>query len=53
MDRWRRREFGSFLAIGNMKASDASTMLGLFGWMPNSLMIETVYPFVSNSITIN
>lgn len=40
---WRRREFVWFLAIGNFKARNASTALGLFWWVLNPLLLSLVY----------
>jgi teichoic acid transport system permease protein len=45
-DLWRRREFVWFLAIGNFKARNASTALGLFWWVLNPLLLSLVYWFV-------
>lgn len=43
---WRRREFVWFLAMGNFKARNASTALGLFWWVLNPLLLGLVYWFV-------
>lgn len=43
---WNRREFVWFLAIGNFKARNASTALGLFWWVLNPLLLSLVYWFV-------
>ena len=40
---WRRREFIWFLAMGNFKARNASTALGLFWWVLNPLLLSLVY----------
>jgi len=40
---WERREFAWFLAMGNLKARNASTALGLFWWVLNPLLMATVY----------
>lgn len=40
---WRRREFIWFLAMGNFKARNASTTLGLFWWVLNPLLLSFVY----------
>lgn len=40
---WRRREFIWFLALGNFKARNASTSLGLFWWVLNPLLLSLVY----------
>lgn len=45
-DLWRRREFVWFLAMGNFKARNASTALGLFWWVLNPLLLSLVYWFV-------
>lgn len=42
-DLWRRREFAWFLAMGNLKARNASTTLGLFWWVLNPLLLSLVY----------
>ncbi|HEX6220546.1 MAG TPA: ABC transporter permease [Acidimicrobiia bacterium] len=43
---WRRREFIWFLAMGNFKARNASTTLGLFWWVLNPVLLSLVYWFV-------
>ena len=43
---WRRREFAWFLAMGNFKARNASTTLGLFWWVLNPILLSLVYFFV-------
>ncbi|MGH8916075.1 MAG: ABC transporter permease, partial [Acidimicrobiia bacterium] len=45
-DLWNRREFAWFLAMGNLKARNASTALGLFWWVLNPLLLGLVYFFV-------
>ena len=40
---WRRRDFVWFLAMGNIKARNASTVLGLFWWVLNPLLLGLVY----------
>jgi teichoic acid transport system permease protein len=40
---WRRREFIWFLAMGNFKARNASTALGLFWWVLNPVLLSLVY----------
>ena len=40
---WRRREFVWFLAMGNFKARNASTALGLFWWVLNPVLLSLVY----------
>ena len=42
-DLWDRREFAWFLAMGNLKARNASTALGLFWWVLNPLIMSAVY----------
>ena len=42
-DLWSRREFAWFLAMGNLKARNASTSLGLLWWMLNPLLLSAVY----------
>lgn len=43
---WRRREFAWFLAMGNFKARNASTVLGLFWWVLSPILLSLVYFFV-------
>lgn len=45
-DLWSRREFAWYLAMGNLKARNASTMLGLFWWVLNPVLLGAVYWFV-------
>jgi teichoic acid transport system permease protein len=45
-DLWNRREFAWFLAMGNLKARNASTALGLLWWVLNPLLLGLVYFFV-------
>jgi teichoic acid transport system permease protein len=45
-DLWARREFAWFLAMGNLKARNASTALGLIWWVLNPLLLGLVYFFV-------
>jgi teichoic acid transport system permease protein len=45
-DLWNRREFAWFLAMGNLKARNASTALGLLWWVLNPLLLGAVYFFV-------
>ena len=40
---WSRREFAYFLAMGNLKARNASTSLGLLWWVLNPLLLGMVY----------
>lgn len=42
-DLWARREFAWYLAMGNFKARNASTALGLFWWVLNPLLLGLVY----------
>jgi teichoic acid transport system permease protein len=43
---WRRREFIWFLSMGNFKARNASTTLGLFWWVLNPVLLSLVYWFI-------
>lgn len=43
VDLWSRREFAWYLAMGNLKARNASTTLGLFWWVLNPLLLGAVY----------
>ena len=43
---WDRREFAWYLAMGNLKARNASTVLGLFWWVLNPLLLGLVYVLV-------
>lgn len=43
---WRRREFTFALGLGNLKARNASTSLGLFWWVLNPMLLGAVYFFV-------
>ncbi|HKX75253.1 MAG TPA: ABC transporter permease [Acidimicrobiia bacterium] len=45
-DLWSRRDFAWFLAMGNVKARNASTALGLLWWVINPLLLGLVYYFV-------
>lgn len=45
-DLWDRREFALALGLGNLKARNASTVLGLFWWVLNPLLLGAVYYFV-------
>lgn len=40
---WRRREFAMALGLGNFKARNAATSLGLFWWVLNPLLLGGVY----------
>lgn len=42
-DLWRRREFALALGLGNLKARNASTSLGLFWWVLNPILLGAVY----------
>lgn len=42
-DLWRRREFTIALGLGNLKARNASTSLGLLWWVLNPLLLGGVY----------
>jgi len=46
IDLWERREFVLALALGNFRARNASTALGLFWWVLNPLLLGAVYFFV-------
>lgn len=43
---WDRREFAWFLALGNLKARNASTALGLIWWVLNPLLLGAIYGLV-------
>jgi len=43
---WARREFAWYMAMGNLKARNASTTLGLFWWVLNPLLLGIVYYIV-------
>jgi teichoic acid transport system permease protein len=45
-DLWNRREFAWYMAMGNLKARNASTTLGLFWWVLNPLLLGAIYFFV-------
>ncbi|CAN5861312.1 ABC transporter permease [soil metagenome] len=45
-DLWQRREFALALGLGNLKARNASTSLGLFWWVLNPLLLGGVYYLV-------
>jgi teichoic acid transport system permease protein len=40
---WRRREFAWYLGMGNLKARNASTALGLLWWVLNPILLGGVY----------
>jgi teichoic acid transport system permease protein len=42
---WRRREFAWYLAMGKLRARNASTALGLLWWVLNPLLLAGVYFF--------
>jgi teichoic acid transport system permease protein len=42
-DLWNRREFALYLGLGNLKARNASTALGLIWWVLNPLLLGGVY----------
>ena len=42
-DLWNRREFAWYLAMGNLKARNATTTLGLLWWVLNPLLLGAVY----------
>lgn len=43
---WSRREFAWYMALGNLKARNASTALGLFWWVLNPMLLGAVYYIV-------
>lgn len=45
-DLWNRREFAWYLALGNLKARNASTALGLVWWVLNPLLLGGIYGLV-------
>lgn len=45
-DLWNRREFALHLALGNLKARNASTALGLLWWVINPLLLGGIYGLV-------
>jgi teichoic acid transport system permease protein len=40
---WRRREFTTYLALGNIKARNASTALGLFWWVLSPFLLGCTF----------
>ena len=42
-DLWNRREFIWYMALGNLKARNASTALGLLWWVLNPLLLGAIY----------
>lgn len=42
-DLWNRREFALALGLGNLKARNASSALGVFWWILNPLLLGGVY----------
>ncbi|MFQ5516211.1 MAG: ABC transporter permease [Acidimicrobiia bacterium] len=47
---WQRREFAWYLAMGNLKARNASTALGLMWWVLNPLILGGIYVLVFGAI---
>lgn len=47
---WNRREFAWYLAMGNLKARNASTALGLAWWVLNPLILGAIYVLVFGAI---
>jgi len=47
-----RREFAWFLAIGNLKARNASTALGLLWWIVNPVLLSLIYFLVFGIIFV-
>ncbi|MCP3995464.1 MAG: ABC transporter permease [bacterium] len=45
-DLWNRREFAWYLAMGNLRARNSSTVLGLLWWVINPVLLGLVYWFV-------
>lgn len=45
-DLWERREFVWFLAVGNLRARNASTALGLLWWVIDPILLGMVYYLV-------
>jgi teichoic acid transport system permease protein len=43
---WRRRQFVTAMATGNLKAKNVSTMLGMAWWVLNPLLLGIVFYFV-------
>jgi teichoic acid transport system permease protein len=43
---WQRREFAWYLAMGKLRARNASTALGLLWWVINPLLLAGIYFFV-------
>lgn len=52
-DLWQRREFIQYLAIGNLKARNASTVLGVGWWILNPLLLSAVYYLVFGIIFLS
>ena len=40
---WQRRDFAVFLAVGNLRARNASTSLGLLWWVIDPILLGLVY----------
>jgi teichoic acid transport system permease protein len=51
-DLLNRREFAWFLAIGNLKARNASTALGLLWWIVNPVLLSLIYFLVFGIIFV-
>jgi teichoic acid transport system permease protein len=49
-DLWQRREFAVYLALGNLRARNASTSLGLLWWVVNPLLLGGIYLLVFGGI---
>lgn len=47
---WQRREFAVYLALGNLRARNASTSLGLLWWVVNPLLLGGIYLLVFGGI---
>ena len=47
---WSRREFAWYMAMGNLRARNASTVLGLVWWVINPLLMGLVYYVVFGQI---
>ena len=50
LDLWHRREFALYLALGNLRARNASTSLGLLWWVVNPLLLGGIYLLVFGGI---
>jgi teichoic acid transport system permease protein len=49
---WSRREFAWYMAMGNLRSRNASTVLGLFWWVLNPLLMGAVY-FIVFGLILN